>query len=110
VGIRISSTVSLESSTYDPFRAEKVSADVTVRVLAESQWSGQVPDDLQEQAESQAREVMRIQKARVAMGELDTVGRGIWDNISPRPRMGRVVSESVLVRSSPGHKYVFPSL
>jgi len=78
-------------------------------VLAESQWSGQVPDDLQEQAESQAREVMRIQKARVAMGELDTVGQGVWDNISPRPRMGRVFSESVLVRSSPGYRYVSSS-
>jgi hypothetical protein len=44
---------------------------------------------------------MRIQKARVAMGELDIVGQGIWDNIALRPRMGRVVSESILVKSSP---------
>lgn len=48
------------------------------------------------------REVMRIQKARVAMGELDTVGSEIWDQMSAgagagaRPRAGRVVSESVV--------------
>jgi hypothetical protein len=49
---------------------------------------------------------MRIQKARVAMGELDVVGQDVWDHISPRPRMGRVVSESVLLKSGASHRYV----
>lgn len=88
---RISSTVSL---------IFMIATDGSVRVLAESQWSGQVPDDLEERAESEAREMMRIQKARVAVGELDVVGQGVWENISARPRMGRVVTESVLLSSS----------
>jgi hypothetical protein len=50
--------------------------------------------------------MMRIQKVRVAMGELDIVGQNVWDHVAPRPRIGRVVSESVLNRSSPAYRCV----
>jgi hypothetical protein len=50
--------------------------------------------------------MVRIQKVRVAMGELDIVGQNVWDHVALRPRMGRVVSESVLNRSSPAYRYV----
>lgn len=66
-----------------------------VRVLAESRWTASLPCDLDETDQGRMREMMRIQKARVAMGELDVVGDAVWDNMA-RPRMGRVVSESVL--------------
>jgi hypothetical protein len=67
---------------------------------------GQLPGDLEELEESRARKMMRIQKVRVAMGELDIVGQNVWDHVGPRPRMGRVVSESVLNRASPAYRYV----
>jgi len=73
-------------------------------VLAESQWVGHLPGDLEELEESRAREMMRIQKIRVAMGELDIVGQDVWNHVGVRPRMGRVVSESVLVKSSPAYR------
>ena len=67
---------------------------------------GQLPGDLEEIEESRAREMMRIQKVRVAMGELDILGQNVWDHVGIRPRMGRIVSESVLQRSSPAYRYV----
>lgn len=82
---------------------------MTVRILAESQWVGQLPGDLEEIEESRVREMMRIQKVRVAMGELDIVGQDVWNHVAVRPRMGRVVSESVLNRPSPAYRYVQPS-
>jgi hypothetical protein len=63
---------------------------------------------LEEIEESRAREMMRIQKVRVAMGDLDVVGQDVWDHVGPRPRMGRVVSESVLNRPSPAYRFVDP--
>jgi hypothetical protein len=59
-----------------------------------------LPGDLDDANEGRLREVMRTQKARVAMGELDVVGDAVWDNMN-RPRMGRVVSESVLNKHTP---------
>lgn len=67
---------------------------------------GQLPGDIEEIEESRAREMMRIQKVRVAMGELDILGQDVWDHVGIRPRMGRIVSESVLHRSSPAYRYV----
>lgn len=48
--------------------------------------------------------MMRIQKARVAMGELDIVGNEVWDRIH-KPRMERVVSESILTNSTTRRTY-----
>ena len=66
-----------------------------------------VPTDLDED-DCRTREMMRIQKARVAMGELDIVGNEVWDRIKPiKPRMERIVSESILTQPvSRTYRYV----
>ena len=71
--------------------------------MAEARWVAGVPGDLNEE-DSRMREMMRIQKARVAMGELDIVGNEVWDRIH-KPRMERVVSESVLMNATTRRAY-----
>jgi hypothetical protein len=53
-----------------------------VSALADCQWQGALPTDLEEANDEARREQLRILKARVAMGETELIGPQVWAGLS----------------------------
>ena len=56
-----------------------------VRALADVQWQGALPSDLEEEAELKQRDDIRLIKTRIALGERDVVGEQAWHALSTGP-------------------------
>lgn len=51
--------------------------------LAELKWQGRLPVSLDDDNEEAHREEIRLTKTRVALGEMDVVGKDVWTNPKP---------------------------
>jgi len=56
-----------------------------VRALADVQWQGEAPNDLEEEVEVKKRDEIRLIKTRIALGEMDVVGEKAWVALSAGP-------------------------
>ncbi|WVQ71885.1 hypothetical protein IAR50_001427 [Cryptococcus sp. DSM 104548] len=63
------------------------------RALADIQWQSALPPTMDEQHEDAVRAEIRLAKARVALGEMDIVGKDVWGAMNLAADSGRAESK-----------------
>ncbi|KAK4689766.1 hypothetical protein P7C73_g353, partial [Tremellales sp. Uapishka_1] len=90
--LRLASSASVLSGSLLSFFSEGLRKSATsyrdveyFGALADARWQGSLPSDLDEKSGAEKREELRLQKARVALGERDVVGEGMWNDLKNGP-------------------------
>ncbi|TYJ58122.1 hypothetical protein B9479_001218 [Cryptococcus floricola] len=115
--LRLASSMGVVATSQFAYFSDSVRKAGTVypdieyfRALSDIQWHSALPPTLDEQHEDAVRAEIRLMKARVALGEMDIVGKDVWDGskatgnvATTKPASG----EGKSVESKPNAKVAF---